>query len=194
MGLDRLVAGDTLDFVDTIPDYPPADGWTLKYRLTPRFTTPAQTPITLTATTSGTDYRIQASPATTAAWSPGIYAWARWVEKGGARQTLDPLVPGLELLADPSTAAQGYDPRTPARAALDAANAGLAAYGTSAFSNVVEYSIAGRSMRFREFRDQNDFLDFRSQLQFEVWSEDARTAMAAGKPNPRQIRVRMARA
>ena len=40
MGLEKLVAGDTLDFTDTVPDYPPADGWTLKYRLIPQFSTP----------------------------------------------------------------------------------------------------------------------------------------------------------
>jgi hypothetical protein len=43
------VAGDTLDMQVTVPDYPSTDGWTLKYRLTPRFSTPTQAPIDITA-------------------------------------------------------------------------------------------------------------------------------------------------
>ena len=88
---ETLVAGDTLEFSVVVPDYPAADGWTLKYRLTPRFAAPTQAPITLTATTNinGADYDVKSAPAVTVTWAPGIYTWARWVEKSGARQTLD---------------------------------------------------------------------------------------------------------
>ena len=39
--------GDTLNFLTTVSDYPPADGWTFKIRLIPRFTSPVQSPITI---------------------------------------------------------------------------------------------------------------------------------------------------
>ena len=48
MILQEIIAGDTLDFSVTVPDYPATDGWTLKYRLTPQFSTPTQAPIVLT--------------------------------------------------------------------------------------------------------------------------------------------------
>src|SRR5712691_12530804 len=105
---DTVVAGDTLDFTVSVPDYPATSGWTLKYRLTPRFAAPTQAAIVLTATASGVDYSVQASPATTAAWSPGAYTWARWVEKAGARQTLSESGQ-LEVKADPALTAQGFD-------------------------------------------------------------------------------------
>src|SRR6185369_3748562 len=78
----------------------------------------------------------------------------------------------VTILPDPRTAT-AYDGRTPARVALDAADAALAGYGSTAFSHVAEYSIGNRSMRFREFRDQGDFLAWRSQLKAEVWREEA---------------------
>jgi hypothetical protein len=57
---DELIGGDTLDFTDSVPEYPASDGWTLKYRLTPRFASPVQAPITITASTfEVTDYRTQ---------------------------------------------------------------------------------------------------------------------------------------
>ena len=36
MNLEQHVIGDTLDQNISIPDYPASDGWTLKYRFTPR--------------------------------------------------------------------------------------------------------------------------------------------------------------
>jgi hypothetical protein len=83
------VAGDTLDFEVSVPDYPSTDGWTLTYYLTPRFTSPTQAPISVAASANadGT-YQVQRSPAQTAAWAAGAYGWARIVSKTGARQTL----------------------------------------------------------------------------------------------------------
>jgi hypothetical protein len=195
MALDKLVVGDTLYFEDEAPDFPPTAGWTLKYRLIPQFSTPTQAPITLTATTSGSTYLIQASPATTATWVAGRYSWARWVEKSGARHTFDPdgnanapLAAFLELLPDPTARAQGYDPRSPARKALDAINAVLDTWGTN--SHIQEYTIGSRSMRFAT---KADAVVMRDSIKAEVWREEATAAMASGQPNPRQVRVRMSR-
>lgn len=191
MGLEKLVAGDTLDFPDDIPDYLPADGWTLKYRLTPLFTTPTQAPITLTASTyEVTKYRIQATPDQTAAWSAGTYSWARWVEKTGARQTLDPLTPFLAVTADPSYTVQGYDPRSHARKMVDLLEAALLSYTTSG-GHVAEYEIAGRRMKYASKAEiVTDISYWKSML----WKEGAIASMAAGNPNPRNIGIRFGRA
>jgi hypothetical protein len=186
--IDSLVAGDTLDFVDSAPDYPATDGWTLKYRLIPLFASPAQSPITLAATTSGADYRVQVLPASTSAWTAGTYSWARWVERTNERYTLDPLTPFLTVLADPSTAAQGYDPRGHARKVLDAIEAVLE---NRASLDQEEYAINGRSLRRTPVAD---LLKLRDKYRAEVWRSDAAEKMAAGMPNPRNVFVRFGRA
>jgi hypothetical protein len=185
MALDRLVAGDTLDFTDEVPDYPPSAGWTLKYRLIPQFTSPVQAPIELTASTSGETYVIQSAPATTAAWKAGTYTWARWVEKTGARQTLDPLVPALTILDDPATAAAGLDTRTAARKILDGL---LDLQASNAVSQglISEYTIAGRSMRFR---DTKDLLAQIRYWRSEVAREERAERLAAGQDVGGSLRV-----
>src|SRR5262245_40456914 len=117
------VAGDTLDQLIVVPDYPSNAGWTLKYRLAARFTLPVQASIDITAATNPDgSYQLQAGPATTAGWSAGAYGWGRWVEKVGARQTLTSSQEEGEVLirANPATAVQGADTRSHARKVLEA--------------------------------------------------------------------------
>jgi len=141
--VDSLIAGDTLDFTDVVADYPATAAWVLKYRLVPRFTAPVQAPVELTATTvNTTDYRVQATPTATAAWTPGAYNWFRWVENAGERQSLGS--GSLTVQVNPATVAQGADIRSQAEAALDAINAVLANRATV---DQQEMSIAGRSLK-----------------------------------------------
>ena len=178
--ISELIAGDTLDFLDTVDEYPPADGWTLKYRLVPRFTTPVQAPITLTATTSGTGYRVQAAAGDTTTWAPGAYTWARWVEKAGPiRQSLGE--GQIVVKTDPATAAQGYDGRSDARRRLDEIETAIDALASGA---VKAYTIGTRSMTKQ---DLPDMIVWRDRLAAAVASENAAAAMASGAPNPRIV-------
>lgn len=188
---DRIYAGDTVEFRVTVDDYPPADGWTLKYRLVPRFSAPTQTPITLTASVDGAEYVITDTPGNTAAWAPGMYGWARWVEKSGARQVLSDLQSHgqLEVLANPATAAQGADNRTQARKALDDALAARATFVASK-ATIAEYSIGDRRMKFNTAADFDVLI---SKLKVEVSREQRTKAMAAGLPDPRKLYVRAIR-
>lgn len=160
----ELVAGDTLDFTVSVPDYPATDGWTLKYRLTPRFTTPTQAPIDLTAAASGADYQVQAGPSTTAAWKAGTYTWARWVEKTGARQTLDESGQ-LVLKADPSATVQGHDARTHASKVLDAIEAVIEGRATK---DQEEYTIGDRQLKRTPLAD---LIALRGRYKAEVLAE-----------------------
>jgi hypothetical protein len=180
-----LFVGDTLDFPTAIPDFPATAGYTLTYRLVPRV---SGTPITIISGTDsdGERYRTQVEAVTTATWTAGEYSWWATISKAGDEITVDKGV--VTLLPDPRTVA-AYDGRSPARAALDAVNAALSTHGSQA--HVLEYTIGNRSMRFK---DQADLLTMRAALAAEVWREDAAAKMAAGLPNPRQIRVRTARA
>lgn len=175
---DSIIVGDTLDFVTTVADYPPADGWTLIYRLVPRV---SGTAIEIVASTYGTDYRVQVSPATSAAWTAGEYSWSSWVEKSGARYTVDSGTVTLQV--NPETIA-AYDSRSPARKALDALNAGLETFGSNA--HVQGYTIEGREMRYRTFAD---FMAARDRLTAEVAREDNAARTAAGLPSKNRLRV-----
>lgn len=189
MILEQIIVGDTIDFVDQVGAYPATDGWTLKYLLAARFTTPTQASIMLTAATyNGVDYRVQAGPATTAGWSAGVYTWTRWVEKTGARQSLGS--GELQMAPDPATLPQGTDLRTTAEAALADAQAALANFQATG-GRVKRYAIAGREM---EFDDAAGILRLVSYWQGEVMRERAAKAKRDGLPDPRRIQLRMSNA
>jgi hypothetical protein len=195
--MNRLYAGDTLEFGLDVPDYPPEDNWTLKMRLVPRFTSPAQDAIVLTAVTEvlidgvSHHYTIQVPPSTTAAWVPGAYGWHSWVEKLGARVTLEGARYSGELtvLPDPATSAVGTDFRTPTRKAYDDAVAAQRTYLASK-ATVASYTIGDRSMTFHK---PSDFVSLINNLALEVRREQRREALAAGLPDPRKIYVRACR-
>jgi len=184
------IAGDTLDFLDDVPDYPPADGWTLQYRLIPRFTAPVQAPVDISATTEGTQYRVQVSADQTAAWTAGFYTWSRWVEKAGPiRQSLGS--GQFEVKADPSVAAAGLDTRTSARRILDAIEAVIEG---RASRDQEEYTIAGANgSRQLKRTPIADLLVLRDRFKAAVESEEAIEQLAAGLGNPRTFGVRFNR-
>lgn len=188
---DKLFAGDTLEFDVTIDAFPPSGGWTLKYRFVPQFTDPVQAPIDLTAASADEVYTVTETPANTATWKPGAYSWFRWVEKTGARQTLDDLDSRgqLQILQDPTTAVQGFDNRTQAQVAVADLKEALATFRASG-GVVKSYTIGERQMTFS---DEVDILRRLSFWQAELARENARAKLAAGLKNPRNIYVRMDR-
>lgn len=183
---DKHYAGDTLEFVTSVPDFPPSAGWTLKYRFIPRFTTPVQLPIDITATATADDeYQVLVGPDFTAAWEPGTYNWGRWVEQAGARQVLDDLysMGSLEILLHPAFAPAGSDNRTQAQKALDDANAALAAFAASN-GRVKRYSIAGREM---EFETSQQLVAVRNEWQKQVNREYRRAVIATTGVDPNRV-------
>jgi hypothetical protein len=198
--VERHIAGDTLEMsiakgnAITVEDYPASDGWTLKYRLTPQFAAPVQTPIDITASTDsdGESYKIEVSNTATAAWAPGKYTWSRWVEKAGARATLD--TDGqLDILQDPATAAQGYDSRSHPRKVLEAIEAVMESRASSTQRELVAYTIGSRSQTFDSSESKADLVTLRSKYLWLVANEDARDKMANGLPNPRDVGIRFGR-
>lgn len=183
--IERHIAGDTLDFVDTVDDYPASDGWTLKYVLVPRFTSPVQAVITLTAATEDTeDYRVTVAASTTAAWAAGVYTWSRFVEDASRRVSLG--TGELEVLADPEQAAAGYDTRTEAETALADLKTALATFDASR-PLVQEYQIAGRVMRFAQTAD---ILERIRYWERQVELERRKARLAAGLAPANKIFVR----
>lgn len=184
--IDILVSGDTLDFLTPLADYPQSGGWTLKHRLVPRFSTPAQTPIEITSSSfDGTSYRTQVAPAVTATWVAGDYSWASWVEKTGARQQVDSGL--VTIKPDPATLTQGHDGRSEARQVYDGLMALWVAHSTTGRALTAEYTIAGRSMRF------HGTADLLKQLQYwkgQVDSEERAEKLGKGLDSGATLRVR----
>lgn len=182
--LDRLVAGDTLSFTTSVPDYTAADGWTLVYRLILRSGIGT---IELSSTADSDDpdlHRIQAAAVTTAAWTPGTYSWSSWVEQGAERHSLS--TGTVVIKADPATATGDLDLRSDARKALDDARTAFYAMATN--PGVKRYSIGGRMM---EFRDQADLVGYITRLEQQVAAEERAERLAKGYADPRRYSVRM---
>jgi hypothetical protein len=180
---DRIIAGDTLDFVTTLPDYPAAT-YTLKFRLVPR-TSGTAIELTCTAGTDPDDHRCAAAATTTALWGAGEYSWFSWVEKAGERYQVDDGT--VTIAANPATAAI-YDSRSQAEVALDAVNAVLANRATL---DQRRYSISGREL---ERMSPGELLELRSALRIDVMRERAAKNRANGLDDGRRIYLRAGRA
>jgi hypothetical protein len=181
--VNELVAGDTLEFTTAVAGYPATDGWTLKYRLVPRSGGAAQT---LTATPSGADYVVNITPTETAAWVAGDYGWISYVEKTGARQTLE----SGQLTVKPNSATVTGDTRSQASKAVGDLKAALATWNATN-GRVKSYSIAGRSM---EFDTSASILELLSYWEAEAFREREAERLAKGLNSGRHIYLRFNRA
>lgn len=79
----RLIAGETLGWSVTLPEYP-ASAWALAYSLQ----LPGVAPIALAATGSGTSYSATAAASVTATWAPGTYQLTATVTNTGTAQEI----------------------------------------------------------------------------------------------------------
>lgn len=176
--INQLVAGDTLDFVTTIPDYPASDGWILTYALR------GPSSIDLIAVAENADYRIQAAAALTANWLPGRYHWTSTVNQSGQRYTID--AGTLTIQPNLSASPAGYDGRSLAQKALADAEAALASY-TASKGMVRRYTIG---MRMMEFNTSADILALIQYWRRMVTQEGTAEQIAQGLGTPRKLYVR----
>jgi hypothetical protein len=179
---DTIVAGETLNYVATAADYPASAGWVVTLEINP---IAGGTVSRVSSTASGDDHLLQVSAATTAGWTVGNCSWQTWVEKAGERYVLEEGV--LRVRGSLIGAAAGTDIRSQAQKALDDANAALAAWTPTQ----KRYRIGSREM---EFNSPADIISVISHWTAAVQREQAAAAMAAGRPNPRKLQVRMGRA
>lgn len=170
MQQQRLIAGDSLVFTTSVPDYLPTAGYALTYRLVRRDA--AGTAITFSATVSGDLFAVNVPPATTATWTPGTYTWAAYAAKAGERYTV--AQGELVIEADPATITAPYDNRSHARKVLDAIQAVLE---NRASADQQQVSIAGRTLVRTPIAD---LLKLRAVYTAEVRAEEAATRAAAG--------------
>ncbi len=183
----KIFVGDTLDFVTDAPNFPASGGWTLNYRLVPFVTGNA---IEIVAATYEVDrYRVQVPNTDTANWAVGKYSWAAYVTKGaGERYTV--ANGQTELLPNPHTTSAPLDTRSHPRKVLDAVMAVIENRASSSQRDLVAYTIGSRSQQFDQADTKASLLELKSKYEWFVANEDARESLAAGKPNPRNVRIR----
>lgn len=172
MQQQTLIAGDTLNFTTSVPDYSALDGWVLKHRLAPR--SASNSVISLSSVADGDYHRTQASATTTATWAADTYTWASWVEKAGEKYSVDSGL--ITIKPDPRAVAAGYDGRTLAVRALEDCKAAFATF-SSTRGVQRRYKIGDREMEF------NSSADIIKQIAF--WeNEVAKEDIAAGRRPP----------
>jgi hypothetical protein len=146
-------AGDSVAWSRSLPEFLPADGWVLKYRLL--YASGAAVPITSSA--SGADHAVSLTSADTASWTAGTATLVAYVEKGSDRVTLESQQ--VAILPD-LTAAANFDSRTQNQKALADLEAALATYCKAGQGHVAEYDIAGRRMKFRTSAEIIELIDY----------------------------------
>lgn len=179
-----LIAGDTINYAAAVTGYSPADGWSLRYRLTPRAGGGAAIDITAIADAGG--WLVQVSPTTTAAWAPGEYTWASWMQRTGERYSIGQ--GQCTIKADPATMAVGTDTRTPAAILLATLEAAYLAHIQSGNAVVGYYLINGRQMQYRKFEE---LLAAIASARRQVESEKVAARVAAGFSPRQRFVVRM---
>jgi len=174
----RLIAGDTVRWLRSLPDYPAGDGWLLAYTFvnaTARFA--------VGATAQGDDHLVEASAASSANWPSGDYEWRARVTRGAEAFT----VGSGRATVVPAFGATPMDTRSQARRALEAVEAAIEG---RASSTVAEYEIAGRRLKHLL---PTELLALRDRLRVDVMREDAAERAAAGLAPRGRVMVRFGR-
>lgn len=170
-----LIAGDTANWIISLPDYPSSAGWTLSYTLIN-----AASKITFSSSASGDDHLVNVPASTTAGWTAGNYAWRAQVSQAGQVFTVASGSIGVQPGFDAST----LDNRSHARKTLDAVQAYLE---NPANLSAAMYEIAGRRLQRLSIPD---LIILRDRYQAEVAREEAAALVARGLPDKRRVMVR----
>jgi hypothetical protein len=181
----KLIAGDSLRFSSSVPDYPASDGYTLTYKLVRRDA--AGGPITIVAAADGDGYLVTVLPATTASWTPGKYTWAAYVTKTGERYTVE--TGEVEILPDPAVSGAPLDMRSQARKALDDLNAARATWVATG-GRVKRYSIAGRDIEYKDAAEIDMEINYWTK---QVGEEQTSADLEAGRRPKNRILTRFVR-
>jgi hypothetical protein len=177
----ELVAGDRWQWnrTDLTADYP-ASVWTLTYYFTNQTNS-----FQIVAAAVGDEFAIDQSPATTAAFAAGAFAWEAYAANGSTdRQRVDK---GTLVVLPNLAAAGSTDRRSHARKMLDAIEALLE---NRAAKIDASYSINGRSL---SRLSPEELGAWRDKYKAEVAREKRAERIAAGLGHSGKIRARFTR-
>jgi hypothetical protein len=173
----EIVAGDSIDFTRTLPDYPASQGWSLKYVLRG-----GADAITFTSTASGDDHVIAVAPAVTALWLPADYSIEGFAENGADRHTF--YLSHLNVLTN-TEVTDPAETQTHAQRMLASLESQLE---KMAQSDIIDSSVEGTEIR-REQR--KEIYQLRAKYRRERQAEIARDNARNGRPTGRLIRPRV---
>lgn len=171
----EVTAGDTVKWTRTLSDYP-AGTWTLSYTLIN-----AASKIAITASASGTDHLVSVTPATSAAWSAGLYDWQAYVTDGTDRYQVDS---GRITVNANYAGATTLDDRSHVKKTLDAIEAVIEGRASQAQQS---YTINGRSLTRIPL---SELYEFRKQYQAEYAAELQAERIANGMGSGRRVLLR----
>lgn len=184
----EIVVGDTLNFLTTTTGYPASAGWVLTYKLIPKTVGPAV--ISIPSTPEGDDHRVIVTAAVTAAWVAGEYSFEAYVTKALERYRVES--GQVRIAVNPATATS-LDNRSHERKVLEAIEAVIENRASQTQREMIEYTIGSRSQKFDAIESKAELLKLHSKYKWLVANEEARAAIAAGQPNPRNVRIRFGR-
>jgi hypothetical protein len=134
----RIVAGDTVKWTKSLGDFPPSEGWTLKYSFR------GQSSHDVTASVVGSEYQVAITPAQSVTLEPGKYTLAGYVEGSGSFAGEQHEVYRDVLVVEPSVEdAMPVELQTQAEKNLAAIEAVIAGRVTH---DIESYAIAGRQV------------------------------------------------
>lgn len=167
-----VIAGDTVRWLRSLPEYPTEDGWALTYTLIN-----ASGKLILHALGTGTLYEVHSTPEDTESWVPGQYAWRARVSKiGGDAITV---AEGSMTVRPSFGTAETLEARSAARIALDAIEDYLRNPNST---KAKSYEIEGRKLQHYELAD---LWAHRDRLRLEVKREEQAACAAQGLGGPR---------
>jgi hypothetical protein len=171
----QLRAGETLQFIKSLTDYPATDGWVINYS----FRGQSPTKIDFSSTASDKDHSVTVPFATTAEWMPGCYLGTGTVTDGTTAKVI--FTGELKILPNLAAMDGGTDTRTPNRIALDNVRAVLAGRATSA---ILKSEVEGTIL---ERIPHSELIRLESYLATRVRNEEIELLQAQGKPTGRTI-------
>lgn len=175
----KVTQGDTIEWTKTLPSYSPGT-YTLKYALR------GPKKIDLTATTSGTSFKVTVAASASALWLPGTYYWQAYVEAGSEKYTVGN--GQMEVLRSlTSVTDENYDGRSRVKIALDCIEAVLTKRATR---QQEEYEIDG--VRIKD-KPLSELLGLRDHYTNLYKQELSQMQIENGRPGRRKILTRFVR-
>lgn len=166
-----ITAGDTVLLSLNVPDYPPADGWSLSFS----FASKGKSAIVWTSTQDGGNHAITVAAATSSEYQPAVYRGNGWATKDNGTTRVLVWDGFLEVRPNLDGQSQDFDPRSHAEKMLESINSVLEGKATK---DALSTTIAGQSI-LRMTYDQ--LIGARNYYQAIVDQE--RAALGAPKSN-----------
>ena len=168
-----ITAGDSVEWLLSLADYPADSGWSASYALVS-----AAGRITFASSADGSDHRVTLTAAATATWAPGRYRMVTVLTKDDQRNIIN--YRDIEVLPDPVNAAP-WDTTTHAERTLVALEAWIEQNDLA----VATFKLADREI---QHIDMSELLRLRSAYRAEVRRERAARS-GVGIINRLQVRV-----